>query len=403
MKFSLNDRHALSLVIIVFYFIPLFFFSSYSIRLMSLQKSWTVLCLGLLLISIGGLGLISWLNYWEHAIRNQLKKETFGDEQETKVTTLDSSFLKNESIFQENKSKETKELSLLQTSLMEERTQQTRLLEELNQKKQEILKSEENQHQLNLKCEKISQAFSDYKIFSEEQLKQKSLQLQELQKSLDEIQNEIEKKDQLILKQENKIQDLSYEMKTLLSVQEESHPKYSFPTHTKQAFSFSQEPLIPNEKPIQTETEAYHLLQRCVSHALKITSSPYFGDFAKHEFSQSPIDQRRFFDLLRQETGGIILLYSPKENKILFCHPIVKQLLGWTPEKFMQDFFSIIQGGFNEWKQAMGLLQHSSESKARILLKTKNGEEHLFECHLGSINNGIFKFNVINVLYPLST
>jgi len=103
---------------------------------------------------------------------------------------------------------------------------------------------------------------------------------------------------------------------------------------------------------------------------------------------------------LRGEQGALIVVYSQKENKLLFVNNEAKALLGWSPEKFVADFSSIVHEGFNDWRRALSMLANASDSQARILAKAKQGQEMILNCHLGVIPTGLFRNYVIGVLYP---
>jgi hypothetical protein len=112
------------------------------------------------------------------------------------------------------------------------------------------------------------------------------------------------------------------------------------------------------------------------------------------------LDLRRLFDSLRSENAGVVFVYSQKENKLLFTNNVVKNVLGWSPEKFTQDFQEIVQDGLQEWKNAVSQLLIKGETNTRLVIKTKSGQDMMFQCQLGIIPTGIFRNHVIGVLYP---
>jgi hypothetical protein len=441
MKMKINNRHFLSAIIIFFYLIPLFFFVSYSIGLMSRYKSWSVLSIGLLLTVFSALTLIFLLYYWERllgeqfqnkksilALSNELKN--LNDDKVNKVTSLDAHISLDESINHiPNENKEEK--SLLQANLKEVQDKYARLLEEMQIKSQELRQWEEEKKQGMAKAEQISQDFSDYKIFSEEQLKQKNLQILTFQRTIEEQRTEMEKHQDQIQLLDTKVHDLSYEIKTLLYLNEAESPAPKqaslFPLNelikinqiglisentSKETIQMTavataegeRESTSKPESQIKTPMEASMLLKRCINIAQKLTGANYYGNEAsRYRELSSPyftIDQRRLFDSLRGETGGLIVVYSQKDNKLLFVNNQTKLLLGWSPEKFIQDFPMIIQEGSAEWKRALGILTNYPETQTRLLIKTKSGQELLLNCHMGNIPTGLFRNYVIGVLYP---
>ncbi len=437
------NRQLLSAAIIVFYLIPLLFFSAYSITLMSHHKSWTLLSLGLLLIVLGALTLMILLFYWEKSIQSSSPQHSLSvkkglnhslSEKDAKVTSLDSSLIfhppshsemTDAGGFKEN----SKEFNLLQTALKSSQEQQELLTKSLEGKNQELHKQEEENKQLQLKAQQAAQDFADYKLFSEEQLKQKQLQLATLQQIIEDQRAEMEKRQEQISQLDTKVHDLSYEIKTLLYLHEEEAAPAKPSNVIKEeetsrvflngVLSDEQETACatlaspishPNhdihttEHPVKTALEAANLLKKCLNIAQKLTGSNYYSNESSRyrEFSSSyfAIDQRRLFDNLRGETGALIIVYSQKEHKLLFVNNESKTILGWSPEKFMIDFPSIMQEGILDWKKAINHLANTPESQARLLAKAKNGQEMLLNCHLGVISTGLFRNYVIGILYP---
>lgn len=439
MKLKISNRQFLFAAIIVFYLIPLLFFSAYSIKLMSHHKSWALLSLGLLLVVFGTLSLIFLISYWEQSMRDkksvnslllsQPPPSVFLTEKETKVTSLDPSltFISITPDTSENmNSKENiKEFNLLQAALQANQKQQEEIAKSLETKGQELHKKEEESKQLHIKIQQTTQDFADYKLFSEEQLKQKQLQLESLQQIIENQRDEMEKRQEQIHQLDTKVHDLSYEIKTLLYLHEEetaSPQSVVIVKEEKSLFSLSEmqgknqeqtrigtleAPIFHEtyqESAIQTPLEAAQLLRKCINNAQKLTGANYYSNESSRyrEFSSSyfAIDQRRLFDSLRSETGALLTVYSKKEDKLLFVNSESKTLLGWSPEKFLADFSSIMHEGIQDWKKALHGLSTSAESHTRLLAKTKQGQEILLNCHLGVIPSGLFRNYVIAVLYP---
>jgi hypothetical protein len=437
MKPSTSNRQLLSWMILFFYLIPFLFFASYSIGLMSRSKSWLVLSSGLLLIAMCSLILILTLFYWEKAIRNQLQgaernivKNTSNEEKEPKVTSLDLNHdydVEPPLSEYEATSKTSQELNLLE-ALNESQMQNSKLMEDIEHLNDSLQQLNEEHRVSMLQGEKATQDLEEYKLFSEEQLKQKNLQIVNLQQMMDDQRSEMEKRQDQIQLLDTKVHDLSYEIKTLLHLNDielepainnvstinldvpprqifhdlneelEASASSSFPAAN------SLEAEVKYDHPIKTAAEANGLLKKCLNSAQKLTGANYNSPEALRyrEFSSShyTIDQRRLFDSLRSEVGGLVIVYSPKDNKVLFANQVTKTLLGWSPEKFSSDFALIIQEGMTYWKKALSLLTTTPESQARLLAKTKQGQEILLNCHLGVVPTGLFRGYIIGVLYP---
>lgn len=404
------------------------------------HKSWTLLSLGLFLIVLGTLMLILLVLQWEQYILDKKQKPSFTSfppslsyvevEKEAKVTSLDPVLALSPSIPVESQDyleiDSSKELALSQTISKVNQKQQEQVIKALEIKIQEVEKQEEENRQLELKVQQIAQDFADYKLFSEEQLKQKQIQLAALQQIIEDQRNEMEKRQEQIHQLDTKVHDLSYEIKTLLYLHEEKEvltdpfalKEEKSPIFIHEAINageeFQQQAKIAMaeasfqndaiESPVRNAVDAAHLLKKCINVAQKLTGANYYSQesFRYREFSSSyfAIDQRRLFDSLRTEAGALIIVYSQKEGKLLFANNESKTILGWNPEKLAMDFSSIIQDAAFEWKNALNTLIAAPDSQARLLAKTKQGQEILLNCHLGVIATGLFRNYVIGVLYP---
>lgn len=437
MKFTTNNRLTLSAYLVVFYFIPVIFFAAYSVSQMSASKSWSILSIGFLLIAVCSLLFILFLYRWDRVVQDKFKRHFSYDiqppEKETKVTSLDPALLFDHSVSITEPEilsvKETaKELTILQSNLKDNQDKIARLSDELINKENEHKVYAEENKQLSIKAQQVSQDFSDYKLFSEEQLKQKNMQLAALQQVIEDQRTEVEKRQEQIHQLDTKIHDLSYEIKTLLYLNESELPTISnsflkvdssirtlvqmplrnpleaiMPTELSEE-GWEEGETIPVESQIRNAVEATLLVRKCINIAQKLTGANYYSNESSRfrEFSSShyTIDQRRLFDSLRIETSGLVLVYSQKEHKLLFANNQTKHLLGCSPEKFVAEFPAFIQEGLNDWKRALMQLSTNPETQARLLAKTKHGQEVLLNCHLGLIPTGLFRNFVICVLYP---
>lgn len=439
MKMKITNRQSLSAAIIIFYLLPLLYFASYSIQLMSIHKSWTLLTLGLLLIASGAVSLILFLFYWEESIFDRQKNipllpclEVLSQQdlnKQDKVTSIDLNLEFNEiHSFQTVKNVEiqdhSKEVNLLEIALKESQDQQEEFKKLVEIKDQELQLKEEENKALQNKVLQTTQDYSDYKLFSEEQLKQKQMQLTALQQFVEDQRAEMDKRQEQIHQLDTKVHDLSYEIKTLLYLNDDeeistkpSSIKEDLTSHLSDRLVDESKSLMgaigekgldsdnaSSENPVRNGAEAVNLLKKCINIAQKLTGANYYSaDSSRYrEFSTSylAIDQRRLFDSLRSETGALIVVYSQKESKVLFINNESKNLLGMNLEKFVSDFSLLIQDGTLEWKKGLLNPQMTHDSQARLLIKTKQGQEVLLNCHLGAIPTGLFRNYIIGVLYP---
>lgn len=254
----------------------------------------------------------------------------------------------------------------------------------------------------------IQAEYEELRAFTNDHLEQQQNHIRELQGTIAEQKSMMEKKQQQVGVLETKVNDLTYEIKTLLKLAE-SHVSSIINNHltpSPQEESLPHPTEIKHSQPqdfqIQTTEEASQQLRKCIDIAQKITGSHRFGG-QLHSLIDSPIDSftldlRRLCDTLRSEHSSCILLYSPRENQLIFANNQIKALTGWSPEKFTQAFFDIVQNS-NEWKQSLASLSMRSEAQLNLNLKTKWGHEIAVHGHVGMIPTGIFRQHAIAVLY----
>lgn len=142
-------------------------------------------------------------------------------------------------------------------------------------------------------------------------------------------------------------------------------------------------------------------LKRCLDIATKMTGSTNIGGTSRVrdlQVDSYALDLRRLCDSLRVENSCIVILFSQKENKLLFVNNHVKNITGWSPEKFLQDFPEIIQNKTDVWNAGISQLASYPEVKLSLPIKTKDGHEIRLHCLLGAINTGLFRHHVIGIL-----
>lgn len=401
MKFKLNS-YSPFIAVIIFYLIPILFFSGYSIGLMSPNKSWNVLTVGLLLCVGGAIVFLILIRQWEHFFtKTALRRSLQEDVPSLAAYPVDLHPLEED----------VHHLDSLQEAIK-------RAQEESELKSQQALLAQEESERLHKQALKSMEDLAEYKLFSEEQLNQKNLLVQNLQQRLVDLQGDLETRNDKISQFESKIRDLSYEIKTLLQLNEDDYKevekskKISPLTHAEgfvvkeqpQHYHVEEEnsPII--EMKVHDADEAMLMLKRCIDIAQKLAGANYYGSEGVRSREPMPqsyaIDLRRLFDSLRSENASMVLIYSQKEDKLLFVNNQSRSVLGWSSEKFIQDFQSIIQKGTVEWKNALAQAASHYEAQAKVLMKTKSGQEIPIQCLLGMIPMGLFKGYIIGILYP---
>lgn len=204
-------------------------------------------------------------------------------------------------------------------------------------------------------------------------LQEKERLIADLQNTVAKQKKILEEKEALISKFQNKVAELTYEIKAHVS-----HPE---------------EEQISLSKPLSLQ-ESSLLLKRCITLAQQHTGAWSFNPGMNRSKDLSidsyALDQRRFFQTLSREKGGLIFIYSPKEEKILYVHPSIKTVLNLSPETFVQEFPKLIDIRFAEVVKKL-----PTTLQAQIALKMKT---QLFNCHLGIIPTGLFKNHVVGTI-----
>ena len=415
-------RHTISATIILAYLAPILFFSGYATTQMSLDKSWTLLMGGLLLAVCGACFLI--LKMWQWEQRTWAEIDTLGFSRNS--TAIASSFATHQDVtdlYEEEEPIEAiddlspagpSKLELELEASHEEVTSLKKLLEETTQ----LLEEETNERvSLQKQIEQLREEFSFYQESSREQLNQKDELLGEYVQTISDLRGNMDNKQQKISKLQSSVDDLTYEVKTLLQISDFEPPKpRASKNHSSNSSQFVQGSLFSSNgetrpkpapaptgpKAPQEQIQAGNQLKRCIDLAQKITGASHFEVSKVQEWSPGSftIDQRRLFDSLRSETEGLIIVYSPREDKILFTNHMSKELLGYSGDRFTHDFFSLIQEGAHSWREAVQSLRDRQGAQAEIVMTARSGSLVPLHCSLGVIPTGLFKGNVIGVLVP---
>lgn len=254
-----------------------------------------------------------------------------------------------------------------------------------------------------------------------ESIAQKDAKLSETKQIINEQQKLLERKQNQIQELEKKVRDLNYEVKTLLQLgafeaesqqQEEEDLNFSHPLIDvfESGEPLSEDPVrdpqkVSCDKELHTPYDAAVQLQKCIEKAQKLKGIHDLGKkdsrFSDLSLNHYALDLRRLFDSFRNENSCMVLIYSPKEQRLLFSNNHSKNILGWSPEKLIKDFHSLIKKGRAEWSEALERLKSCKEAQARLLLQGRSGQDVLLHCHLGLIPSGLFSQHVIAVLFPM--
>lgn len=275
--------------------------------------------------------------------------------------------------------------------------------EPLNNKEFQILqlqieKKQEEMRQAYLEFEDLRQEYhrleEEYRLFKKEKADENSRRekvVGEYKTTIFEQRAVIEKKQVYITELENRVRDLMYEMRCLLQLEE--------PVSTA---------LPPIDMLNREEVHDYYMgsrlptfdldmeLSRIVDLAEAFTGANHLGSRFLKSASSLSIDLRRLFDLLKDETSGILFFYSVSQKRMLFANNYVKILLGFSPDKFVNDFPSLVIAGLRILNEAFTKLQGSK--RLSLVLATKSGEEKKVDCEIKLIQKGPFAGNIIGMI-----
>lgn len=356
-------RKLLSAAVILLYFLPLFCLVCLQFIIPN-DQVFVLFSIGLLFVTLGALFFQSVLNQWEKNIKSSfISAKIYPDDNNT-----------NSEI--ELKNAEIQSLLQSQEELVAETKQNLELI------------SKENESLIN-------------------QINHKDNILEQCEQTIAELRASEDRKQQRISNLESKVRDLSYEIKTLLQLTEipdtePIEPKKT-PSLEETTRPYRVQPPTKNQELSSKAPDATAQLKRCIDIAQKMTGASHYSAgnsrFRSIPVNNFALDLRCLFDSLRSENSTTVLFYSPKEHKLLFANEQTRKLTGWSPEKFVQNFDNIVQEGKDEWLAAIKQLSIQSESKIRLILKTRSGEDTLVHGLLGTIPTGIFRHHVIAILF----
>jgi UPF0242 C-terminal PAS-like domain/Uncharacterised protein family (UPF0242) N-terminus len=369
------------------YWIPLVVLSIYA----SPRKGWILLLTGLLLSIVGALCLWLLMRQREQSMENQIQnlKDSLSL-QKAPPAPIPPPPIDEEKLHSLEQALETHERKHLESS---------RLLED---KQQLILKTVKDNERYQMHVENLKQELDTVKSYLNEQLTHYKSLLQDHQKTIADLRDTLQSKQQVTMQLESKVRDLSYEIKTILQIAEgpqeitSDKPSYATPKELPPEIRESE------SDHIQTFEEALMLLKRCLDSAQRMPGASHFAKsqrFKDLPFENYALDLRRLFDHFQHEAEGILFVYSHQEEKMLFVTDQIDNLLGISGEKFIKTFQEIIHEGKEDWNKAVNQLSFKNESKVVLSMKTRTGQETPVTCVLGVIPTGLFRNHVLGVLF----
>jgi len=229
--------------------------------------------------------------------------------------------------------------------------------------------------------------------------------LAEYQQAINNQRARLEAKQERVAQLESKVNDLSFEIRTLLQVDEmEAAPLSGDRGPAHREVDQWVETLPPSSDPgVHTQYDAFVVLHRCLQTAHGLTGAGHFSGessrLSELSLSNATIDLRRLFDKLKGESDAMVVAFSRSEGRLLFANAMTRALLGWSSERFVRDFAHLLRGGRREWDEATQTIQPGEEASLRLVLRDKEGSDQLIQCCMGMVARGAFKGCILAVLY----
>lgn len=307
------------------------------------------------------------------------------------------------------------EMTELSTNLEKTQEHTTSLKKELSKEQELLTKTLEEKKRLLSDFEELEYSYENLQTETEEKLRCKERLVEEYLQTIADQREVIEKRQRQVNTFENKITDLQYELRMLLdlskcsslSEEETNTPpeEKEEPADTLRAFEdqLTQTVRPPTQFSVGGQ-DIKDQLKRCIDMAQKVTGARHLNDptvrYQKLSAEGYSLDLRRLCDSLSTESQNTVMLYSRKDDKLIFCNEQIKELLGWSPEKFVQNFNHLIVDGYELWHEALRKLVPSELSNVELTIESRSGEHLPVKCHLGMIPTGMFRMHVIVVVTP---
>jgi PAS domain-containing protein len=285
-----------------------------------------------------------------------------------------------------------KEITILKNTLRDVRDENAKISKSLMEKEKELLSVDGKLTEWMLKCQQVEEDRNKIKTLHEEKLRQKDLFLTECQQAMPE-QNRISPsfpngdalwEDELQLEAKNESLVKNLENENL------SSPNLAWDNAGKKA----------------TVTSLLHIdlqdqLKKYIDTAVKIGHEGVLGghgskllDFSFETFA---VDLRRLYDQFRWETTDVIFIYSPQEERLLFINDEVRNLLGWSADKVIQNFHSFLVQGASYWHTLLSSLAYSEIRQLEIVLKTREEKNLHVQTALRVIPSGAYQDFVLGI------
>lgn len=212
----------------------------------------------------------------------------------------------------------------------------------------------------------------------------------------EEFDKKIREKEKKILSLDAEINDLQYEIKTLIDFNQ--NDVKNIQEELLREESLEEVPL--EEKPLQNmrDEDAEQLLRQHIEEIEKIPTlpeweSPYLQYRKWHMHSLSAL-----FPFLEKETSACLFAYSIPEQKALYANSEAYNLTGITSEEFIHRFHFFVPQQSVEWREAMSLLCQEKIAPLNLIITNPHKSLSL-KSLLSAIPSGPFKGTILGIAY----
>lgn len=308
----------------------------------------------------------------------------------------------------------------LQELLSEKEIYIKKLKEDFDEKNHQLQQAEALTRELTQKnadlgksCASLERNLQQQAKEAKETLSKKSALLDEYKMTIHEQRGIIEKKQAELNLLQTKVKDLSYEVKALLQLDElpqnaswekKSHLNTIIPETEFDHYDINNlyESLGDSEQQV-SHFDAFNLIDKYLYQIKNLRTGSYlnkpaFSGQGDEKFSL--LDLRKLQDVLQGEDQFVLFLFSLKNRKVLFTNNKVKTYLSLSPEAFSSSFFNLVQKGNRDFEQAITRIPETGKESLKMILKSQNQEDMLFNCYLEKVNEGCFDSLVLGMLIP---
>lgn len=212
---------------------------------------------------------------------------------------------------------------------------------------------------------------------------------EEYQATFEEQHNMLDIRQSYIGKLEAKVQDLMCEIRNLLQLDSAaigSFPKKSLPSSKD----------LPSQLLLELKKIAFKVEN--TEAASSLTASRYIR--SESSVRNYSLECRQLFDSLREESLGMLFVYSPHAKRAVFANSLFKVWTGHGIEDFFAMDEDIVVSGLSRWEADLRI-QDRKERSGKLVIKTKNHGHAPFYYCLTVLHKGPLHNHVLGVLHPV--